>query len=206
MPAISCKSFATILGLAVMIVRRPMLLWLLLALPALLMLLAVRQPESDLDQLTAESGEWAARFLVAALLFTPLIRLVPALGGLRRHRRAVGLAAFGTSLVHLGFYLAAMGALDVVLAEITAPGIWTGWVALLLLLPLALTSNDAAMRRLGRDWQRLQRLAYPAAVLTLAHMVLVHDGARDALMLGVPLLLLQLTRFFRPPTNRKVNP
>jgi sulfoxide reductase heme-binding subunit YedZ len=189
-----------------MSIRPVPLLWLLLALPSLLLLAVLRQPDADLDHLTAESGEWAARFLVAALLVTPLIRLVPALGGLRRHRRAIGLAAFGTSLVHLGLYLAAMGAIDVVLAEITAPGIWTGWVALLLLLPLALTSNDAAMRRLGRNWQRLQRLAYPAALLTLAHMALVHDGVRDALILGVPLLVLQLTRFLPRSTPRKVRP
>jgi methionine sulfoxide reductase heme-binding subunit len=181
------------------------LFWLLLALPSLLMLASLGQPQADLDALTAESGEWAARFLVAALMVTPLLRLVPALGGLRRHRRAIGLAAFGTSVVHLGFYLGAMGALDLVLAEITAPGIWTGWVALFLMVPLALTSNDAAMRRLGRGWQRLQRLAYPATILTLAHMVLVHDGLREALMLGVPLLLLQLTRFLPRSTLRKAS-
>jgi sulfoxide reductase heme-binding subunit YedZ len=184
---------------------RNSLLWLLLALPSLVLLAGLRQPDADLDLLTAESGEWAARLLVAALLVTPVVRLVPRLGGLRRHRRAIGLAAFGTSFVHLGFYLASMGALDVVLAEFTAPGIWTGWAALALLVPLALTSNDAAMRRLGSNWKRLQRLAYPAAVLTLAHMVLVHDGLRDALLLGVPLLTLQLTRFTPRPTARKAS-
>jgi sulfoxide reductase heme-binding subunit YedZ len=184
--------------------RPALLLWMLLSLPALLLLAGLRQPEADLDRLTAESGEWAARFLVAALMVTPLVRLAPALGGLRRHRRAIGLAAFGTSLVHLGFYLASMEALDLVLAEIGAPGIWTGWLALLLLVPLALTSHDAAMRWLGRNWQRLQRLAYPAAILTLAHMALVHDGLGDALILGVPLLLLQLTRLLPRSTLRKV--
>jgi methionine sulfoxide reductase heme-binding subunit len=183
--------------------RPALLFWMLLSLPALLLLAGLRQPEADLDQLTAESGEWAARFLIAALMVTPLVRLVPALGGLRRHRRAIGLAAFGTSLVHLGLYLATMGALDLVLAEIGAPGIWTGWLALLLLVPLALTSHDAAMRWLGRNWQRLQRLAYPAAILTLAHMALVHDGLGDALILGVPLLALQLTRLLPRSTLRK---
>jgi sulfoxide reductase heme-binding subunit YedZ len=182
---------------------RTLLLWTILSLPALSTLAVSVQPDADLDHLTAESGEWAARFLVAALMVTPLIRLMPALGGLRRHRRAIGLAAFGTSVVHLGLYLLTMGALDLVLAEVAAPGIWTGWVALLMLLPLALTSNDAAMRQLGRNWQRLQRLAYLAAILTLAHMALVHDGVRDAMLLGIPLLVLQLTRFLPRSTNRK---
>jgi sulfoxide reductase heme-binding subunit YedZ len=181
------------------------LFWLMLVLPSLLLIGQLRHPDADLDHLTAESGEWAARLLVAALLVTPLVRLIPRLGWLRRHRRAIGLAAFGTSVVHLGFYLAAMGGVDVVLDEISAPGIWTGWGALLLLLPLALTSNDVSMRRLGRGWQRLQRLAYPAALLTLAHMVLVHDGLRQALFLGVPLLILQLTRFHSRSKPRKVS-
>lgn len=189
-----------------MVFRPVLLLWLLLALPAALTTSAAWRTDADLDQLTADSGEWAVRFLVAALLVTPLVRLVPALGPLSRHRRAIGLAAFGTSLAHLGIYLAAMGALDVMLAELTAPGIWTGWAALALLLPLALTSNDAAMRLLGRNWKRLQRLAWPAALLTFAHMALVHDGLRDALILGVPLLALQLTRFLPPSTSLKALP
>jgi methionine sulfoxide reductase heme-binding subunit len=180
-----------------------LLLWLLLAAPSLRLLWLATRPGADLDVLTADSGDWAAYFLVAALAITPLLRLVPALGRLRlvpalgrlrQQRRAIGLAAFGTGLVHLGLYVAAMGELAPILAEITAPGIWTGWAALALLLPLALTSHDAAMRALGRGWKRLQRLAYPAALLTLVHMALVHDAIGAALWLGLPLLALELTR------------
>lgn len=185
-------------------VPRPaiLLFWSLLALPSLMVLAAALAPAADADVLTAQSGEWAARLLFAALAVTPLLRLVPALGWVRPHRRAIGLAAFGTALVHLGVYIAAMGDFSAILAEIGAPGIWTGWAALALLLPLALTSRDAAMRALGRGWKRLQRLAYPAAVLTLAHMVLVHDGWREALWLGLPLLALEITRFLPRPTRR----
>jgi sulfoxide reductase heme-binding subunit YedZ len=121
---------------------------------------------------------------------------------LRPHRRAIGLAAFGTALVHLGFYVATMGEWAAIRAELLAPGIWTGWAALALLLPLAVTSNNAAMRRLGRGWKRLQRLAYPAALLTFVHMGLVHNGWRDALWLALPLLALELTRFFPPHPRR----
>ncbi|MFZ4690208.1 MAG: ferric reductase-like transmembrane domain-containing protein [Polymorphobacter sp.] len=189
-----------------MIVRPAvMLFWLLLALPALVVLVAATAVDADLDLLTAESGEWAARLLVAALAVTPLLRLVPVLAWLRPHRRAIGLAAFGTAAAHLGLYVAAMGDIPAILAEITAPGIWTGWAALILLLPLALTSRDTAMRALGRNWKRLQRLAYPAAALTLAHMVLVHDGWRAALWLGLPLLALEITRFLPRPTRRTLS-
>lgn len=186
--------------------RVPFLLWPLLAAPSLWLLLQARAPDADLDALTAASGTWAAWFLVAALAITPLLRLVPVLAPLRPHRRALGLAAFGTGLVHLGLYVAAMGSLEPILAEWGAPGIWTGWLALLLLLPLALTSRDAAMRRLGRNWKRLQRLAYAAALLSFAHMVLVHDGIQDALWLAVPLLALQISRFFTLQPPQKAAP
>lgn len=177
--------------------------WLLIAIPAVMQLAALRHPDPDLDQLTKESGEWAVRLLAAALAITPLLRWFPRLGWLRRQRRAIGLAAFITGLVHLGLYVAAMGALSVMLAEITAPGIWTGWAALALMLPLAVTSNDAAVRRLGQNWKRLQRLAYPAALMALAHGALVHDGTSHTVTLAAILLILELARFIPRPTSGK---
>jgi len=78
---------------------------------------------------------------------------------------------------------------------------------LALMLPLALTSNDAAMRALNQGWKRLQRLAYPAALLTLAHWIVVHNGWAEALLWFAPLGLLQLVRLARlvpsPSTPRE---
>lgn len=174
-------------------------LWLLLALPCAGLLAAAARADADLDALTALSGQVAAVLLVAAIGSTGLARLWAAATGLLRHRRALGLAAFGTSLVHLLLYFWTMGALDgdwrAVLAELGAPGIWTGWLALALLVPLALTSTDAAQRRMGRGWKRLQRLAWPAVVVALAHSVVVHDGERLAIGLAVLLAGLQIYRF-----------
>ena len=92
------------------------------------------------------------------------------------------------------------------LAEIGAPGIWTGWLALLCMCRPRSTSSDAAMRLLRRNWKRVQRLAYPAAVLTLVHWVLVHDGMVSALVHFAPLILLQalrLARNFNPDPQPK---
>lgn len=185
--------------------RASLLFWLLLAMPATLLLAAARHADADLDALTAQSGEWAVWLLAAALAITPVVRLAPGLGWLRGQRRAIGLAAFGTSLVHLGLYAAAMGAIPVMLAEIGVTGIWTGWAALALMLPMALTSNDRAMRRLGRSWKRVQRLVYPAALLAFVHTALVHDGLRHALWLGGALLLLEFTRFLPRPIPGKAS-
>ncbi len=176
------------------------LLWLALAVPSLWLLWRAGQPDADPDALANLSGQVAGVLLVAAIGLTGVARVHPALARLVRVRRAFGLAAFGTSAVHLLLYLRAMGALKPVLAELDAPGIWTGWAALLLLVPLALTSTDAAMRRLGRGWKRLQRLAWPAVGLALAHTYIVHDGQTLAMAMAAVLLLLQITRFNRGRT------
>jgi sulfoxide reductase heme-binding subunit YedZ len=177
------------------------LLWAFLALPALLWLSeAAPQPAADLEELLHPTGELAARLLVVALALTPLCLIFPnvrALAWLRANRRAFGLAAFGYAGLHTLFYLVAIGDLRPMLAEALAIGIWPGWAALLLMLPLALTSSDAAMRALRRGWKVLQRLAYPAAFLTLVHWMFVHGNWASALAHAVPLLLLEAWRIGR---------
>jgi methionine sulfoxide reductase heme-binding subunit len=179
---------------------RPML-WALLAVPALPMLVAAAAPGADFEELLHPSGEWSARLLVVALALTPLSLLLPRSGVVRwllARRRAIGVAAFGYAALHTVFYVIAMGNLDDMLAELGATGIWTGWFAFLVMVPLALTSNDAAMRALRVSWKRLQRLAHAAAALTLVHWVTVHDGFGAALVHFAPLALLQLYRIVHP--------
>jgi sulfoxide reductase heme-binding subunit YedZ len=175
-------------------VRAPFL-WLTLAAPALLCLGLAMRPEADPDEITSWSGQAAMLLLAAALASSGLARWLAHGQRLLVHRRALGLAAFGTSVVHLALYAWAMGGLDVMLAEALVPGIWTGWAALALLVPLALTSRDAAMRRMGAGWKRLQRLAWPAVGLALAHTYIVHDGQSLAIGLAGLLALVQLSRY-----------
>ena len=118
--------------------------------------------------------------------------------GPRIKRRALGVAAFGYAVLHLVFYVIDMGNVDDMLAEFLALGIWTGWAAMLLFLPLAVTSNDASMRVLKADWKRLQRLVYPAAVLVLVHWIFIHNNLGPALVHFAPLALLLAARFFLP--------
>ena len=178
-----------------------MILWVVLAVPALLVLQRFATvPEIWPGDLLRPTGEWSARMIIVALMLTPLEQLFPANRAVRwliRHRRAFGVAGFGYAALHLIFYMLDMESVAAMLAEVGAPGIWTGWLAMLCLVPPALASNDAAMRLLRRNWKRVQRLAYPAAILTLAHWVLVHDGMTSALVQFAPLMLLQLLRLAR---------
>ena len=176
------------------------LLWALLAMPAAHILYRLVGEDLWPDELVGPSGEWAARLIILALMLTPLAMLlprVPLVSWLLRRRRAFGVAAFCYALLHLALYLAEMETVRNVLAELWLPGIWTGWAALLLMLPLALTSNDASVRALRRGWKKLHRLAYPAAVLTLVHWIVVHNALIEALVQFAPLALLEAYRLAR---------
>ena len=174
------------------------LLWFLLAVPGFVMVyrLAVGAPPADLLH---GSGESSARMMIIALLLTPLRTIFPKarwLMWLRSQRRAFGLAAFGFAVLHTAFYLMDMGQLKYVLAEITTLGIWTGWVAFLIFIPLAVTSTDRSVQRLGPKWTPLHRSVYIAAVLTLVHWIYVHDNAVPAWVHFAPLLVLEAIRIF----------
>lgn len=181
------------------------MLWLLLAAPALLLLYRyAAAPDPWPGDLLQPTGEYSARLIIVVLMLTPLAQLFPASRAVRwlvRHRRAFGVAAFAYALLHLTVYILDMDSAPAMLAELGAPGIWTGWLALLCMVPPALASNDAAMRLLRRGWKRVQRLAYPAALLTLVHWMLVHDGLASALVQFAPLLLLQAWRLARQLTR-----
>ncbi len=178
-------------------------LWILLALPAAVILLQLLAGKSSADQLTP-TGEWSARLIIVAMMMTPLVQVFPGNKTLRqliRHRRAFGVAGFAYALLHLIFYVIDMEAVANMISELSAPAIWTAWLAFFCLLPPAVASSDAAMRWLGRRWKMIQRLAYPAAVFTLVHWVLVHDRLAQALLHFAPLVVLQLMRISRllPP-------
>ena len=175
-------------------------LWALLSLPAVAMLRSyLTAPGIWPGDLLHPSGEWSARLIILALMLTPLSAIFRGrrwVAWLVRRRRAFGVAGFGYALLHLFFYVRDMETVENVLAEIGALGIWTGWAAFLLFLPLAVTSNDASIRALKRGWKQVQRLAYPAAVLTLVHWMFAHDNVVAGLVNFAPLALLQAWRIF----------
>ncbi len=172
-----------------------LLLWVLLAVPAISMVRSyLTDPDIWAADLVHPSGEWSARLIILALMITPLSMLFQGRHWIRslvRRRRAFGVAGFAYALLHLLFYILEMETVENVLAEIAALGIWSGWAAFFLFLPLALTSNDSSVRALKAGWKRLQRLAYPAAVLTLVHWMFVHDDVIAAAMNFAPLVALE---------------
>lgn len=179
------------------------ILWLILALPAIGLTSGYFSGNILSGELLHPTGEFSARFMVIAMLATPLLLLCRRNGWslkvpqwLIRQRRAFGLAAFGYALLHTVFYIIDIGALSEILGELKLTGIWTGWLAFLIFIPLAITSNNRSQRWLKTAWKKLQRWVYPAAVLTLLHWIFVHNNVGPALVHFIPLATLELYRIY----------
>ncbi len=136
-------------------------------------------------------------FLLATLACTP-VRLVTGWTWPARVRRTLGLSAFAYATLHLSFYVGMDQGLDfaAVARDIGARKFqWAGLAAYLSLVPLALTSTNSSVRRLGfLRWQRLHRLAYAAGVLGVFHFFLrvkrdVTEPALYAAVLGALFLV-----------------
>jgi sulfoxide reductase heme-binding subunit YedZ len=120
-------------------------------------------------------GLWALRFLIITLTITPLRDLFGI--NLLRYRRAVGLLAFFYALMHLATYMLLDQGLDfaAIWADILKrPYITIGMLSFAILVPLAITSNNVMIRRLGgAAWARLHRWVYLAAAAAAVHYLLV---------------------------------
>lgn len=139
-------------------------------------------------------GLWALRLLMITLAITPL-RQITGQTALLRFRRMLGLYAFAYATLHLSAYLVLdlRGYWTQIFEEIAKrPYITVGFTAWLLLVPLAITSTQAAIRRLGRHWAQLHRLVYVVAVLAVLHFwwLVKSDIREPALYAGILALLL----------------
>lgn len=173
----------------------------LAALPALALGWALASGEltpNPLESLQRTLGRWALILLLVVLAATPLrhalamsARRLGSTMGRRlddwnwmiRLRRPLGIACFLYALAHVAVYLwldIAFTWSQLALDLREKPYIWAGLAAFVLLLPLALTSTDAWVRRLKGDWKRLHWLVYPAAILAVLHFVwLTKPGIGD---------------------------
>lgn len=187
----------------------PLTFWALLSLPAILMTLGLTSGAPDaVKTLLHPTGEFAARFMIIAMMITPLMMLLRDASWprwLMKRRRYLGVSAFFYALAHTVLYLIDEGAIAFTGGEVSKLYIWTGWIAFLIFVPLAVTSTDAWVRRLGRAWKKLQQFVYAAAVLTLIHWAALHDwgGVGSALVHFAPLAVLEVYRLWSTQQRRR---
>lgn len=192
------------------VVKIPQVFWLVLAIPAIAMMAGFVQDPVTAFDLVHPSGEFSVRFMIAAMMISPLRALLGRrswLDWLLARRRALGVAACGYGLLHLGFYLYDMGDWGQIAEEALIFSIWTGYLALIIFIAMALTSNNAAQRAMRANWKRLQRLVYPAAVLIALHWFYVDGEWAGMAVHFVPLLILETARIilmFKRRSARRV--
>jgi sulfoxide reductase heme-binding subunit YedZ len=179
------------------ILKIPELFWVVLAIPAIAMIIGFVQDPVTAFDLVHPSGEFSVRLMIVAMMVSPLRAILGRRGWLDwllSRRRALGVAACGYGVLHLAFYLYDMGDWAMIAEEALIFSIWTGYLALIIFIAMALTSNNAAQRALRTNWKRLQRLVYPAALLIALHWLYVDGEWKGMAVHFVPLLVLETAR------------
>lgn len=155
------------------------------------------------------SGYWAFAFLFLALACTPVQRWTRS-AWVAAVRRPLGLAAFGYCVLHFLAYFVIgqkMKLEFLVYDSLHQASRAPGWLSLLLLVPLALTSTDGMAKRLGgKRWKWIHRLVYPSAALAILHVYWIESDhytdytvTRNTLVPFVVLMLARLVRFKPKP-------
>ena len=162
------------------------------------------------EALIRSLGDWTLRFLCLTLAVTPL-RVRTRTPQLARYRRMLGLFTFFYACLHLlayGWLVMGLDVADIGRDILKRPFILVGFACWLLLLPLAATSFNRAVRWLGgRQWQALHRLVYVIAPLALLHFFWMKSGKNDFAEVAVyalviaTLLLERLVRYFKPKSR-----
>ncbi|MGX5736529.1 sulfite oxidase heme-binding subunit YedZ [Bosea thiooxidans] len=175
----------------------------LLLVPALMLLYAAWMHQLGSKPWTEaihQTGTWTVRVLIVTLAVSPFRRLFD-WGKLIGVRRMLGLAVLAYVLGHLALYCIDMAFnWGLIVSEIAKRFYLTiGFVALLGLMALGVTSTDGMIRRLGGRWQKLHNLVYPIAILGLVHFALQSkiDVTQAVLMSGLFVLLMLYRGLYR---------
>lgn len=182
-------------------------LHLLCAIPAIALLYSTffgSLGVNPVETLTHQTGIWALRILLVSLAITPL-RIALKKAQLIRYRRLLGLWAFAYALAHFGIYLTFDLQFSFVLVlddVLKRPYITAGFTALVLLIPLAITSTSGWQRRLKRNWVKLHKVVYIAAIAAALHFVWLRKGFQiEPLVYAAILLALFIPRLVKKFSN-----
>ena len=150
-----------------------------------------------------EYGQIALQLLIIGLCITPLRRFLNI--NLLKFRRTFGVLAFTYVALHLLVWaFLDVQTLDRVIADILKrPYITIGMASFVLLLPLALTSNNWSVRRLGPKWRQLHKLTYPAVILGGVHFIWLVKGIQLEPLIYMAVILALLSLRLIKPVRKK---
>lgn len=154
---------------------------------------------NPVETLTHQTGIWAIRILLISLAITPLRQLL-SLPKLVLYRRLIGLWAFFYALAHFIIYLTfdlSFSFSRVLEDVIQRPYITAGFTALVLLIPLAITSTKGWQRRLKRNWGKLHKVVYVIGLAAVLHFIWLRKGFQiEPLIYAAILTVLLGTRLW----------
>jgi sulfoxide reductase heme-binding subunit YedZ len=154
---------------------------------------------NPIETITRFTGSWTLRFLLITLAVSPL-RRISGCNNLIKLRRMFGLFAFFYACLHFSTYVVLDHFFDLHAISkdvVKRPYVTAGFTAFVLMIPLAVTSTRAMIRRLGKRWQQLHRLIYVVGVAGVIHFYwLVKADIRRPAIYGGVLALLLGYRFF----------
>ena len=161
---------------------------------------------NPIKEITHFTGEWTLNLLLATLAVTPL-RKITGNNSLIRYRRMLGLFTFFYACLHFSTYLVLDQFFDwneIVLDVAKRPYITVGFTAFTLLIPLAVTSTNRMVQRLGNNWRKLHRLIYLIGALAIIHYLwLVKADLLPPIIYGVILCVLLALRSSRVKPRRR---
>jgi len=161
---------------------------------------------NPIETVTHATGDWTLRLLLITLVMTPLRRLT-GLAWPIKVRRMLGLFVFFYATLHFftwGWLDQQLIVEDILADIVKRPYVTVGFLAWLLLLPLALTSNRWSMRKLGKRWSILHKVVYLIGVLGVLHFLwLVKADLLEPLIYGLLLVLLLAFRWKHAKQSEK---
>ena len=172
--------------------------WGLLAIPFAYISIRHATDTISYGKVIHETGQWSVGLLFLAMIITPLRRVFTSakwVNSLLYHRRAIGVASFVYATHHTIVYLERKWGANLILTEGLKPSLATGWIALLIFLLLALSSNNRSVLILGRKWKPLHRSVYIAAALVFAHWALASFDPVLAYIVLCMLFTIEIIRF-----------
>lgn len=165
---------------------------------------------NPIEAVTRGLGDWALRLLLITLAVTPLRRFT-GINWLLRLRRMLGLFAFFYATLHMLAYVWLDQFFDwgpIFKDIVKRPFITVGFLGFVLLIPLAATSTNAMMKRLGRNWSRLHQAVHAVGVLAVLHFwwMVKADAREPALYAGMLAVLLGLRLVWWVRARQSVRP
>lgn len=192
------------------IIRSKYILWAFVSIPGIFILLNYLEGKLNYGMIMNITGELSGRLLVFSLIATPISMLLPKTKFSRwllRNRRYFGIGAFAYTLLHIIFYLLEYR-LERIINEFSDTALLTGWIAFFIFIPLAITSTDSAIRRMGANWKKLQRWVYLAAIMAYIHWAMLGLQGPEGSIAGAtvhfaPVIILQIYRVIKSFNKKK---